>query len=132
MKKPELLTTARSLDELRRVMEAGADAVVLGDRRFGLRLAGDFPLPIFETAAAMAKEAGVKVYASVNQLMDNERAAALPDYLHALGQIRPDAIIFGDPAVVMACRQVGLRIPLHWDGEMTTTNHASAAFWGRQ
>lgn len=132
MKKPELLTTVSSLDELHRLIQAGADAIVIGERRFGLRLAGDFPLPAFEAAAAIAKEAGVKVYASVNRLMDNELAAALPDYLHALGQINPDAIIFGDPAVVMACRQAGLQIPLHWDGEMTTTNHASAGFWGRQ
>lgn len=130
MKKPELLTTARSLDELHRVMEAGADAVALGEHRFGLRLAGEFPLPELADAVKLAKEAGVKVYAVVNRLMDNERADELPDYLRALGKIGPDAIVFGDPAVVMACRQVGLDIPLHWDGEMTTTNHASAAFWG--
>lgn len=129
MKKPELLTTASSMEELARVIRAGADAVALGDRRFGLRLAGHFPLHAFREAAGLARESGVKVYAVVNRIMDNEMADELPDYLNELAKIGPDAIIFGDPAVVTALRRLKLDIPLHWNGEMTTTNHLSADFW---
>lgn len=129
-KKPEILATPRSLDELRRLVGAGADAVAIGEHRFGLRLAGEFPMPAFREAAGLARESGARVYAVVNRIMDNELAAELPDYLHELGKIKPDAIVFGDPAVVMAMRQIGLDIPLHWNGEMTVTNHAAARFWG--
>lgn len=130
--KPEILATPGSPDELRRLVRAGADAVAIGERRFGLRLAGEFPLPLFREAVAFARENGVKVYALVNRIMDNRLALELPDYLRELGSIGPDAVVFGDPAVVMAMRQLGLSIPLHWDGEMTVTNHAAAEFWGEK
>lgn len=129
MKKPEIVATAGSMDELRRVIGAGADAVAIGEHRYGLRLSGEFRLPQFAEAAGLARDAGVKVYAMVNRIMDNELAGELPDYLNELGKIGPDAIVFGDPAVVMAMRQLDLRIPLHWNGEMTVTNHAAARFW---
>jgi len=131
-KKPEILATPGSMDELESLVRAGADAVALGERRFGLRLAGEFPLPLFAEAVAFARERGVKVYALVNRIMDNRLAAELPEYLRKLADIGPDAVVFGDPAVVMALRGLGIAMPLHWDGEMTATNHAAAEFWGEK
>ena len=130
MKKPEIVATAGSMDELRRVIGAGADAVAIGEHRYGLRLSGEFRLPQLADAAGLARDAGVKVYAMVNRIMDNELAGELPDYLNELGKIGPDAIVFGDPAVVMAMRQLDLRIPPHWDGEMTARIMQRPAFWG--
>ena len=33
-----------------------------------------------------------------------------------------DALIFGDPAVVVAVRELGITIPLHWNPETIATN----------
>jgi len=38
--RPELLATASSLEELSRLLAAGADAFVIGESRYGTRLAG--------------------------------------------------------------------------------------------
>lgn len=65
MNKPELLVTAASLEEARALLNAGADALLIGDDRFGMRLAGHFTLD--ETAAVieLAHGMGRKVYASL-------------------------------------------------------------------
>ena len=42
MKKPELLVTPTSVSHIEELAEAGADAVMIGEQRYGLRLAGEF------------------------------------------------------------------------------------------
>ena len=42
MKKPELVVTPRDLNEIEALIEAGADAFIIGDEKFALRLAGHF------------------------------------------------------------------------------------------
>ena len=42
MKKPELVVTPRNLTEIEALIEAGADAFIIGEEKFGLRLAGHF------------------------------------------------------------------------------------------
>lgn len=129
--KPELLTTAGSLDELERVIRAGADAVTIGELRWGMRLPGEFSLAELKQAIPYAHQAGVKVYVPVNRLMTNEQLEQLPDYLRELVELKADAIIFGDPAVLIALKEQNLSIPLHWNTEMTSTNYATAEYWAK-
>ncbi|MEN7400857.1 U32 family peptidase, partial [Bacillus licheniformis] len=42
MKKPELLVTPTSVSDIKPLAEAGADAFIIGEQRYGLRLAGEF------------------------------------------------------------------------------------------
>ncbi len=130
MNKPEILTTARSMEELHRVLQAGADAVIIGESRWGMRLPGDFLLSDIESAVMAARGYGAKIYVSVNKIMDNEDLRGLPEYLDALLSKSVDAIIFGDPALLSAYRDLSATISLHWNAEMTSTNYASANYWG--
>lgn len=41
MKKPELLVTPKTLADIEPLAKAGADAVMIGEQKFGLRLAGN-------------------------------------------------------------------------------------------
>lgn len=130
--KPELLTTAASMDELNRLIVAGADAFVLGEARYGVRLAGQFTLEMIAEAVKTAKPKGVKIYAALNNLMDNKTVQTLPAYISGLAEAGVDAIIFGDPAVLMAARTNAPGMPLHWNAEMTSTNYGTAEYWGRK
>lgn len=129
MNKLELVTTAGSLEELQLVIEAGADAVIIGEQRYGMRLAGQFQLPMIEQAVRIAHERAAKVYVAVTNIMDNDTIKSLNDYIKALGQYGVDAIIFGDPSILMVHKQVGSSLELHWSTEMTATNYATANFW---
>ncbi|OBZ12488.1 peptidase U32 family protein [Bacillus sp. FJAT-26390] len=130
--KPELLATAASLEELERLMAAGADAFVIGEARYGMRLAGEFTIEMIAEAVKAAKPKDVKIYAALNNLMDNDAVDSLDSYVASLAEAGVDAIVFGDPAVLMAARVHAPGMALHWNAEMTSTNFVTANYWGRR
>ncbi|WP_244209253.1 peptidase U32 family protein [Paenibacillus ferrarius] len=132
MNKPELVVSCSSIAEMQGLIEAGADAVIIGEERYGMRLPGNIGLDEIRAAAAWAHEKQAKVYVAVNKIFDNASLAGLSDYLHTLQEYGVDAVIFGDPSVLMAARTLPRPIPLHWNAEMTSTNYATANYWGRQ
>lgn len=132
MKKPELLATAGSQEELVRLIEAGADAVQIGEQRYGLRLSGNIERSALKEAVSEAHKRGAKVYVVANAIMDNRILPELPDYLQSVGDSEADAVVFGDPSVLIAAKQAGVAIPLHWNPEMTATNYAAANYWGKK
>lgn len=129
-KKPELLVTARSIEEFKKMIIAGADAINIGGNQYGVRMPGDMDLEAVAEAVKAAHAKRVKVYVSVNNILENRQLNDLPLYLRRLYDLKVDAIVFGDPAVIMALREAGLNIPLHWNTEMTSTNYATANYWG--
>ncbi|MUT67248.1 peptidase U32 family protein [Paenibacillus sp. NEAU-GSW1] len=130
--KPELLTTAASMEELVMLMDAGADAFVIGEARYGMRLAGEFDLANIAEAVKLAHPRGVRIYVSVNNLIANDTLDSLPAYIRGLSDAGVDAIIFGDPAVLMTAKVEAPGMPLHWNAEMTSTNYRTAEYWGRR
>lgn len=129
MKKPELLITAGSCREIETYAASGADAVQIGENRYGVRMPGNFDIAGIKEAIQTAKQCGVRVYVSVHNLIPHERLDGLGDYLEKLAEWEADAIIFGDPAILVTLKERGLQMRLHWDGEMTATNAETANFW---
>lgn len=129
MRKPELLASAGSLEEVKQYIEAGADAVVIGEHRWGMRLPGACTLEEIEAAVEYAKPRGAQVYVTVNALIPNADLEDLAVYMRKLAELQPDAIVFGDPAVLVTMEEEGIKLPLHWNTEMTSTNFATAEYW---
>ncbi|MGP1909282.1 peptidase U32 family protein [Metabacillus sp. JX24] len=132
MNKPELIVTPTKMEDLIPLADAGATAFVLGEQRFGLRLAGEFNRDQMREATAIAHSKNVKVYAAVNAIFHNEKIEDLYDYLRFLKEINVDAVLFGDPAVLMAAREAAPELPLHWNTETTATNWYTCNYWGRK
>ncbi|ART77387.1 peptidase U32 [Sutcliffiella horikoshii] len=132
MKKPELLVTPLDLTNLKDLIDAGADAFVVGEERYGLRLAGEFKKDEVKAAIDLAHENGKKVYVAMNALFHNEKVDELSDYLQILNEAGADGVIFGDPAVLMAAKEVAPNMPLHWNTETTATNYYTCNYWGRK
>ncbi|MBS4191394.1 U32 family peptidase [Bacillus sp. FJAT-49705] len=132
MKKPELLVTPKSVEDIIPLAEAGADAFVIGEQRYGLRLAGDFSRDEVKQAIELAHKNGKKVYVAMNALFHNEKIDELTDYISFLQEFNADAIIFGDPAVLMAAREAAPSMKLHWSTETTGTNWYTCNYWGRK
>ena len=132
MKKPELLVTPVSVANMAELIDAGADAFVIGEQRYGLRLAGEFGREEVKQAIDLAHQAGKKVYVSMNAIFHNEKVDELEDYVAFLKEAGADRIIFGDPAVVMAVRTAAPDMPLHWNTEMTVTNWYTCNYWGKR
>lgn len=132
MNKPELLVTPGSVNEIKKQIEAGADAFLIGEQRYGLRLAGEFNRQQVKEAVALAHEHGKKIYVAVNAIFHNEIANELDDYVAFVKGAGADAIVFGDPAVVMAVRETAPGFPLHWSPETIATNYYTANYWGKR
>ncbi|TDM13072.1 peptidase U32 family protein [Macrococcus lamae] len=128
----ELLVTPKSLTHLEELIEAGADAFVMGEEKFGLRLAGEFKETELLAAVNMIHEVGKKAYVAVNGLFHNEHLPAVEAYIKWLHDIKVDRIIFGDPAVVMYVKEQLNPIPLHWNQETVVTNHFQCNYWGER
>ena len=56
MKKPELVVTPHDLHEIEPLIEAGADAFIIGEEKFGLRLAGHFNRDELRQAVELIKK----------------------------------------------------------------------------
>jgi putative protease len=132
VKKPELVVSCSSVAEVKRLIEAGADAVIIGEERYGMRLPGEMKLDEIGEAVAWAHKKKANVYVAVNKIFDNDSLEGLFDYLGKLQEYGVDAVIFGDPSVLMAVRSLPKPMALHWNAEMTSTNYATANYWAKQ
>lgn len=126
----ELLVTPKSLNHMKTLIELGADAFVIGEQKFGLRLPGEFNREDVRKAVNLAHEHDKKVYVAVNGIFHNYHLNALKNYIEFLHEIRVDRIIFGDPAVVMYVKKQDNPIPLNWDAETIVTNYFQCNYWG--
>ncbi|MBF1682486.1 MAG: U32 family peptidase, partial [Selenomonas artemidis] len=124
-KSVELLAPAGTWDAMTAGIEAGADAVYLGGKHFNMRLhEGDFNFDDERLKAAVeyAHTHNVELYVTLNNLISNEELPALRDYLAYLDEIRPDAILVQDFAVLQLVHEMGVSVPLHTSVMMNTHN----------
>lgn len=132
MKKPELLVTPTRVEDIIPLSEAGADAFIIGEQRYGLRLAGEFLREDVTKSIEIAHSKGKKVYVAVNAIFHNEKIDELYDYLKFLKEVQADAIVYGDPAVLMVAREAAPGVKLHWNTETLATNWYTCNYWGRK
>lgn len=132
MIKPELLVTPTNLNDIDKLADAGADAVIIGEQRFGLRLAGEFNREDVKEAVEIAHKKNVKVYVAMNGVYHNEILDEIEDYIAFLRDANVDAIVFGDPAVLMSVREIAPKMQLHWNTETTATNWFTCNYWGKR
>ncbi|HHW36752.1 MAG TPA: U32 family peptidase [Bacillales bacterium] len=132
MKKPELLVTPTSVNDIELLAKAGADAVMMGEERYGLRLAGEFNREDLQTAIELAHQNNLKAYVAVNAIFHNEKIEELQDYIKFVSDSNADAIVFGDPAVLMTVREIAPEMKMHWSAETLATNYYTCNYWGRK
>lgn len=132
MKRTELLVTPLSVNDILPLAEAGADAFVIGEQRYGLRLAGEFNREQVKQAIELAHSKQKKVYVAMNAIFHNEKIDELSDYIKFAAEANADAIIFGDPAVLMTAREAAPNMKLHWSTETLGTNWFSCNYWGKK
>lgn len=130
MNKPELLITAGSLNEIQRFIDAGADAVTIGDAKYGLRVPRPFTIHEMEEAVRYVHAKGKKIYIAVNALLHNETLKGLGDYITRLASMGADGVEYADPAVLMTAKQYTPELALHWNAEIIATSSATVNYWG--
>lgn len=124
-KSVELLSPAGTWDALVAGVESGADAVYLGGKHFNMRMhEGDFNFDddMLKKAIAYAHAHDVRLYITLNNLISDEEIPALRAYLSYLNEIKPDALLVQDFAVLELVHEMGIDIPIHTSVMMNTHN----------
>ena len=129
-KKVELLAPAGNLEKLEIAIHYGADAIYLSGKEFSLRsYSGNFSRDEIRQAVSLAHDHDVRVYVACNVYSRNNEQDAITDYLHALRDISPDAVIISDPGILMEAFKIMSGIPVHLSTQANTTNYRTALFW---
>ncbi len=121
--KPELLAPAGDWEALVAAVENGADAVYLGGKLFNARQsAGNFDDLELSRAVHFAHVRGVRVYVTVNTLLDHSEVKEAVRFLHFLQQCGADAAIIQDLGLLRLAREAVPELPLHASTQMTVHN----------
>ena len=128
--KPELLAPAGDLERLKLAFHYGADACYIGGKDYSLRAnAKNFSLDEIKEAVDFAHSLGKKVYVTVNIIFHNEDFTGLIDYLKKLAEIKVDAVIVSDLAVVNLINDNNINLEIHLSTQASTLNSFAASFW---
>ena len=119
------MAPAGSWEALEAAVNAGADAVYMGGKAFGARqYASNFDREELTRAVYFAHMHRVRLYITVNTLVDDAEMPELADYLLFLNNVGVDGIIVQDMGVINLARKLVPQLPLHASTQMTVTSLA--------
>jgi putative protease len=131
MTKPELLSPAGTLKNMRYAFAYGADAVYAGQPRYSLRVRNNE----FSKEAVLAQgieEAhglGKRFFLASNLAPHNNKVKTYLADLEPIVDMGPDALIMSDPGLIMLVRERWPDLPIHLSVQSNVVNFASVRFW---
>lgn len=132
IKKPELLAPAGDLERLKFAYLYGADAVYVGGPLFSLRAnAINFTKEDLIEATNFAHKLNKKIYVTINIALHNKEIEGLKEYLIFLDEIKVDAIIISDPAIIKLAKE-NTNLEIHLSTQQSSLNYEAINFWKKE
>ena len=133
MFKPELLSPAGSLKNMRYAFAYGADAVYAGQPRYSLRVRNnEFSLENIKIGIDEAHALGKKFYLVNNIAPHNGKLKTFLKDIAPVVAMNPDALIMSDPGLIMMVREKFPDMPIHLSVQANAVNWATVKFWQQQ
>lgn len=130
MFKPELLSPAGTLKNMRYAFAYGADAVYAGQPRYSLRVRNnEFNHENLATGINEAHALGKKFYVVVNIAPHNAKLKTFIRDLQPVVAMGPDALIMSDPGLIMMVRDAFPQMDIHLSVQANAVNWATVKFW---
>lgn len=130
MKKPELLSPAGTIKNMRYAFAYGADAVYAGMPRYSLRVRNnDFLEDNLRLGIAEAHEQGKSFFVAVNAMPHGAKLKTFLNDMQPIIEMGPDALIMADPGLMMLVRQHWPEVQVHLSVQANTVNAAAVDFW---
>jgi len=131
--KPELLSPAGTLKNMRFAFAYGADAVYAGQPRYSLRVRNnDFSLGNLQQGIDEAHSLGKKLYLASNIAPHNSKVKTYLRDMEPVIAMKPDALIMSDPGLIMMVRETWPEMPVHLSVQANAVNFATVKFWAKQ
>ena len=125
----EILAPVGSMEALYAAIQNGANAVYLGGKLFSARqYANNFDLEELKLAVEYAHIRNVKVYVTVNILIDDKEIKEALDFVKYLYEIDVDGLIIQDLGLIYLIRKMFPDLELHGSTQMTINNLPGALF----
>jgi len=131
MNKPELLSPAGTLKNMRYAFAYGADAVYAGQPRYSLRVRNN-EFSKEEVLARGIEEAhnlGKLFFLASNVAPHNNKVRTYLADLEPIVAMGPDALIMSDPGLIMLVRERWPELPIHLSVQSNAVNYATVRFW---
>ena len=133
MFKPELLSPAGSLKNMRYAFAYGADAVYAGQPRYSLRVRNnEFSLDNIKIGIDEAHALGKKFYLVNNIAPHNGKLKTFLKDIAPIIAMKPDALIMSDPGLIMMVRENFPDMSIHLSVQANAVNWATVKFWQQQ
>jgi putative protease len=131
MKKPELLSPAGTLKNMRFAFAYGADAVYAGQPRYSLRVRNNefSKEPILAQGIEEAHALGKRFFLASNLAPHNNKVKTYLADLEPIVEMGPDALIMSDPGLIMMVRERWPDLPIHLSVQSNVVNYAAVKFW---
>jgi putative protease len=130
MPRPELLSPAGTLKNMRYALAYGADAVYAGMPRYSLRVRNnDFLEQNLSLGIQEAHEQGRAFYLTCNLLPHGRKVQSFLADMEPIVAMGPDALILSDPGLIMLARERWPELPLHLSVQANTVNGTAVRFW---
>ena len=130
MQRPELLSPAGTLKNMRYAFAFGADAVYAGLPRYSLRVRNnDFLEQNLQTGIAEAHDLGRRFYLACNLMPHGAKLKTFMADIAPVIAMNPDALIMSDPGLIMLVRERWPELPIHLSVQANTVNSAAVRFW---
>ena len=124
---PELLAPAGDFECLLAAVKGGADAVYVGGRSFGARAyAKNFDIDELRAAVVYCHLHGVKLYVTVNTLLDDAELISAVEFAFELYRIGVDALIVADLGLIRELRRLLPEMELHASTQVSVHNSLGA------
>ncbi len=122
--KPELLAPCHDFATLRAAINAGADAVYFGVKKFNMRMNADnFSEDELSLIVSECHENGVKAYLTLNVVVYEDELSEVKELLIKARESGVDAVIVHDIATLKLARSIGLNV--HVSTQANITNSVS-------
>jgi putative protease len=131
MKKPELLSPAGSLKNMRYAFAYGADAVYAGQPRYSLRVRNNefSKEAVLSQGIEEAHAAGKLFFLASNIAAHNNKLKTYLRDLEPIIEMGPDALIMSDPGLIMMVRERWPEVTIHLSVQSNVVNYAAVKFW---
>ena len=133
MFKPELLSPAGTLKNMRYAFAYGADAVYAGQPRYSLRVRNnEFNHENLQIGINEAHALGKKFYVVCNIQPHNSKLKTFIRDMKPVVEMGPDALIMSDPGLIMLVREHFPEMAIHLSVQANAVNWATVKFWQQQ
>lgn len=125
--KPEIMSPAGYWPQLHAAIEAGADAVYFGLKRFTARAKVGFTLAELPEVMRTLHRRGVKGYVTFNTLVFDDELREAVDAIRQIASAGADSLIVQDIAIAQLASQIAPHVDIHGSTQMSITSAEGVA-----